>query len=903
MARRTTTNQKSMTNGQLFFSSTPTANDRAFKPKKEDWEEEEDGRGEEDDEDLGFLDRLSYSEEDVENMSEAQLEDMKKHIKEVSEALTKETKEIFDEGYESSLKDQDYVDYLRLVQMAEEAEKAPLMYNEDPNISSDGKRPLLTAHKFYQETSKDLRTMLNENEYARASGPLFLQSVLNKVQETIEKEPQPGPRFSKEAVDFGPANGVTTLPNSTFPSAVKFGGDGREAFATGSNGQVYEMPVFQTFLEELLLADPSLAAVTLSKDTSSFRQSPAFADAVREAHLLTELYARLNERHDLVERAKMLAQLDSRTRKQLEKQGLSEIVANPDQLLYHALRLDFTQALEPLSVPVSPAVEKISESLKFGSDFHRSITVRGIQFLNRARLLDPNGPKPFQFSNVVDPSISNEDAPRRFHDFEDFSSTSSALGRSPSLLNTPELRDFASIYLQLVHFRNSKDSSSPSIDDVVNPSSPSSSSSSKNTVNALDFLNRVHEEYEALDPVIQRFVRPDSLLTPFEEAGLSLAKLQGLGADVLSSHDIRFKGPQSSPESVFQALNQSHLGQRFHAVLELPKEELFKGLKNLLSLDPSSLSPAESVTRSRVADELLSPRHNPYVFSQPLTPHSEQASVFPSDFSRDLQDRNESQISSSSSSPSEDSVSASRLVSRPMTDLVDDLRLDRLSALKKDSFALNPETTNKNILRMIDDLEEEIASSGSLDNLTPAPLFLRDLRRTRFLSALSTVYPILEEEITESEGRLHALLEPKEETLNLNPRKKAIRCYCPFCKDAELSSNIHYLNVHLLLSFMNELGAIMPRRVTKLCGKHQRLIARTVKRAKHFGVFSNKQGFFTITSPFQNDFLGQQAQAARDLDDFVEDEFNQAEDDDIKSLYRSLMNYPLKDEDGPSDRF
>eukprot|EP01096_Ripella_sp_DP13-Kostka_P008936 TRINITY_DN335_c3_g1_i2.p1 TRINITY_DN335_c3_g1~~TRINITY_DN335_c3_g1_i2.p1 ORF type:complete len:959 (-),score=461.46 TRINITY_DN335_c3_g1_i2:106-2775(-) len=877
VARSTATNAKSMANGKRLFSSTPSPNySKPFDSKRKSFKD---------------------YDEDLDDSFDNNLEEHREEDYELDEdELIEETKQILEEGYEASLQDQNFVDHLRVIQMSEEAERSPLMYNTDPNISSDGKRPLLTAEKFYQETSKDLRTMLNENEFSRAAGPLYLDSVLKEVQETIEKEPQPGPNFFKEAVDFGPANGVTTLPNSTFPSAVKFGGDGRQAFATGSNGLVYEMPVFQTFLEELLMQDPSLAEVALTKDPSSFRETPAFADAVREAHLLTELYARLNERHDLVERAKMLAQLDARTRKQLEKQGLSEIVANPDQLLYHALRLDFTQSLDPLSVPVSPALEKISESLKFGSDFHRSITVRGIQFLNRVRLLDPNGPKPFQFSNVVDPSISKEDAPRRFHDFEDFSSTSSALGRNPMLLDTPELRTFASTYLQLVHLRHSKNpSSSPSIDDVVNPPSPSSS---KNAVNALDFLNRVHEEYEALDPVVQRFMRPDSLLTPFEEVGLSLTKLQGLGEEVLSSHDIRFKGTQSSPESVFQALNESHLGQRFHAVLELPKEDLFKGLKNLLSLDPSSLSPAESATRSRIADELLSPRHNPYVFSQPLTPHSEQASVFPSDFSRRyleeyLQDRNEAQSSSSFSS---DSVAASGLVSRPMTDLIDDLRLERLSALKRNSFALNPETTNKNILKMLDDLEEQISQSNLLDNVTPAPLLLRDLRRSRFLSALSTVYPLLEQEITESEGRLHAILQPKDETLNLNPRKKPIRCYCPFCRDGDLSKDIHYLNVHLLLSFMNELGAIMPRRVTRLCGKHQRLIARTVKRAKHFGVFSNKQGFFTITSPFQNDFLGQQAQAARDLDDFVEEEYNQSEEDDVKSLYRTLMNLPLKDE-------
>lgn len=309
VAMRTATNAKSMANGQQqqqrFFSSTPKPNDQAGKWSERDEEEEEDEEDEEDEDE-------EYDEDEDEDEDERELSPQEE------EELIKETKEILEEGLETSLTDQNFVDHLRVIQMSEEVEKAPLMFNTNPHISSDGKRPLLTAEKYYREASKDLRTKLNENEFSRAAGPLFLDTVLKKVQKTIKKEPQPGPRFAKEAVDFGPENGVTTLPNDTFPSAVKFGGDGREAFATGSNGLVYEMPVFQTFLEELLLADPSLAEVALTKDSSSYRESPAFADAVREAHLLTELYARLNERHDLVERAKMLAQLDARTRKQLE---------------------------------------------------------------------------------------------------------------------------------------------------------------------------------------------------------------------------------------------------------------------------------------------------------------------------------------------------------------------------------------------------------------------------------------------------------------------------------------------------------------------------------------------------------------------------------------------------------
>ena len=58
------------------------------------------------------------------------------------------------------------------------------------------------------------------------------------------------------------------------------------------------------------------------------------------------------------------------------------------------------------------------------------------------------------------------------------------------------------------------------------------------------------------------------------------------------------------------------------------------------------------------------------------------------------------------------------------------------------------------------------------------------------------------------------------------------------------------LNVNLLLTFMNEEGELLPKRKTNLCAKWQRKVSRTVKRARHLGMFSYKKGRFTFVDPF-----------------------------------------------------
>lgn len=57
---------------------------------------------------------------------------------------------------------------------------------------------------------------------------------------------------------------------------------------------------------------------------------------------------------------------------------------------------------------------------------------------------------------------------------------------------------------------------------------------------------------------------------------------------------------------------------------------------------------------------------------------------------------------------------------------------------------------------------------------------------------------------------------------------------CQFC--AEKTKYIDYKQVDLLKRFTNEQGKIRPRRDTGTCARHQRMLAKAVKRARHIAL-------------------------------------------------------------------
>ena len=61
-------------------------------------------------------------------------------------------------------------------------------------------------------------------------------------------------------------------------------------------------------------------------------------------------------------------------------------------------------------------------------------------------------------------------------------------------------------------------------------------------------------------------------------------------------------------------------------------------------------------------------------------------------------------------------------------------------------------------------------------------------------------------------------------------RKAPRRKVCAFC--VEKATAIDYKDTAKLKKFITEKGKMLPRRMTGVCAKHQRILARAIKRAR-----------------------------------------------------------------------
>jgi small subunit ribosomal protein S18 len=57
---------------------------------------------------------------------------------------------------------------------------------------------------------------------------------------------------------------------------------------------------------------------------------------------------------------------------------------------------------------------------------------------------------------------------------------------------------------------------------------------------------------------------------------------------------------------------------------------------------------------------------------------------------------------------------------------------------------------------------------------------------------------------------------------------------CHFC--TEKIAEINYKDANMLRRFINDRGKIRPRRQTGTCARHQRKLARAIKRARHLAM-------------------------------------------------------------------
>jgi len=66
------------------------------------------------------------------------------------------------------------------------------------------------------------------------------------------------------------------------------------------------------------------------------------------------------------------------------------------------------------------------------------------------------------------------------------------------------------------------------------------------------------------------------------------------------------------------------------------------------------------------------------------------------------------------------------------------------------------------------------------------------------------------------------------------PRYVPKRRVCLFCADK--TQVIDYRNPEKLLNFITDRGKIAPRRKSGTCARHQRILARAIKRARHLAM-------------------------------------------------------------------
>ena len=62
--------------------------------------------------------------------------------------------------------------------------------------------------------------------------------------------------------------------------------------------------------------------------------------------------------------------------------------------------------------------------------------------------------------------------------------------------------------------------------------------------------------------------------------------------------------------------------------------------------------------------------------------------------------------------------------------------------------------------------------------------------------------------------------------------RKRRRKVCPFTSDEKLAAQLNYKNPELLRRFITDRGRIVPRRISGVSARYQRILAREIKRAR-----------------------------------------------------------------------
>ncbi len=75
--------------------------------------------------------------------------------------------------------------------------------------------------------------------------------------------------------------------------------------------------------------------------------------------------------------------------------------------------------------------------------------------------------------------------------------------------------------------------------------------------------------------------------------------------------------------------------------------------------------------------------------------------------------------------------------------------------------------------------------------------------------------------------------QPQQQQQQQRPFFQRRKKYCKFCAE---NKEPNYKDIEMLKQFISERGKIIPRRISGTCGKHQRKLAREIKKARQLAL-------------------------------------------------------------------
>lgn len=85
----------------------------------------------------------------------------------------------------------------------------------------------------------------------------------------------------------------------------------------------------------------------------------------------------------------------------------------------------------------------------------------------------------------------------------------------------------------------------------------------------------------------------------------------------------------------------------------------------------------------------------------------------------------------------------------------------------------------------------------------------------------------------EKENIVSEAKEEEKKGVRAAPATRFRRRTCRFCENKNLE--IDYKRVDILIKLVSNLGKILPRRLTGTCARHQRQVAKAIKKARMAG--------------------------------------------------------------------